>query len=546
MSEIDTKTDEFDYVVVGAGSAGCVLAARLSARSGVRVALIEAGGPDSDPELRVPLHSVWQFGSGVDWGFGTTPQPGLDDRTVSWPRGKVLGGSSTMNFQMWVPGFPIDLRDWADAAGETWSWQRLAPYLRRAERWAGAPADGSTYGTTGPQWISPPMDPDPSTLRFLEGCIAAGLPELTAGLGNLVGEGCAMTPLTQLRGVRYSAADAYLRAARRRDNLVVVTGSPVHRILLDDRDRAVAVELADRTITARREIVLCAGTVGSAQLLQRSGIGESDRLREAGVRPRVELPGVGRNLHDHLILNLPHAVVGSDRFADAETPEARRQFEEEHRGPLTSNIGEAVAFFSGDGTTAPDLELIWSPIAFGEQGFVSGRTLSVVLLRPESRGRLDILDADPASPPRIDPAYLTAAADLRALTKGFRFAERVLRTDAVASVVGDPLLPLPGSDTEIAAFIRANATTVFHPVGTCRMGLPDDDLAVVDPDLRVRGVEALRVADASVIPHIPRGHPNAHAIMIGERAADLMLDAVEPIRSAANWLTARDSAADRS
>ncbi|WP_306364892.1 GMC family oxidoreductase [Nocardia sp. CC227C] len=521
MREIDSVADEFDFIVVGAGTAGCVLAARLSEQRRLRVLLLEAGGPDDDPDLRVPLHSVRQFGSEVDWGPRTTPQAGLAGRSVDWPRGKVLGGSSTMNFQMWVPGQPRDFTHWAEVAGPLWSWQRVAPYLRRAERWAGPPADGITYGDSGPQWISPPADPDPSTRAFLAGCVAVGLPEIVGGLGHLTAAGCALTPVTQRRGRRFSAADAYLHPARERANLVVRTGARVRRIHLDERDRAVAVEVDGRLIAARREIVLCAGVIGSAQLLQLSGIGAGERLVAAGVRPRVELPGVGANLHDHLILNLPYAVRGADRFADADTARARLAFERERRGPLTSNIGEAVAFF-GD-SAAPDLELIWSPIAFGERGFVSGRTVSVVLLQPESRGRLDIVDADPERMPRVDPAYLSASADMDGLIRGYRFADAVMATEPLLAAVGAPLTPLPVTDDGIADFVRATATTVFHPVGTCRMGLPDDPLAVVGPTLLVHGVAGLRVADASVIPRIPRGHTNANALMIGERAAALLV-----------------------
>ncbi|WP_228784507.1 GMC family oxidoreductase [Nocardia cyriacigeorgica] len=518
MSQHRATALEFDYVVVGAGSAGCVVAARLGADPTVTVALIEAGPSDDDPELRVPLHSVHQFGSARDWGLATVAQPGLDGRVVYWPRGKGVGGSSTMNFQMWVPGFRADFHDWQAAAGPSWSWELMSRQLRRAERWAGASGQG--FGTTGPQWISPPADPDPSTRAFLDACAAAGLPEPAGGLADPGGAGSALTPLTQRGGSRFSVADAYLHPAVARGEVTVLTERVAHRILLDDNGNAVAVDLGDRTVSARREVVLCAGTVGSPQLLMRSGIGPGERLAAAGVRPVVELPGVGANLHDHVILHLPYAVSGSDRFADIGTAEARRQYDEQRMGPLTSNIGEAVAFV-GPGV-APDLELIWSPVALDEQGFVSGRTLSVVLLRPDSRGRLDLIDADPATPPRLDPAYLTAATDLSRLIDGYQAARTIARTAPLASMIGAPLVPLPQTRTEIADFVRATATTVFHPVGTCRIGRADDEMAVVDEALRVRGVGCLRVADVSVIPRSPRGHTNAHAVMIGERAAELI------------------------
>ncbi|WP_280200800.1 GMC family oxidoreductase [Nocardia cyriacigeorgica] len=529
MSQNQARTLEFDYVVVGAGSAGCVVAARLGADPTVTVALIEAGPTDDDSGLRVPLHSVHQFGTTRDWGLATVAQPGLDGRVVYWPRGKGIGGCSTMNFQMWVPGFRADFHDWQAAAGPSWSWELMSRHLRRAERWAGNTAEG--FGSTGPQWISPPADPDPSTRAFLDACAAAGLPGPAGGLADPAGAGSALTPLTQRDGSRFSVADAYLRPAVARGEVTVLTDRTVHRILLDDNDNAVAVDLGDQTVVARREIVLSAGTVGSAQLLLRSGIGPGERIAAAGVRPRVDLPGVGANLHDHVIMHLPYSVVGSDRFADLAGAEARRQYDEERRGPLTSNIGEAVAFV-GPGA-APDLELIWSPIALDEQGFVSGRTLSVVLLRPDSRGRLDLIDADPATPPRLDPAYLTAPADLSRLIDGYHAARTIARTAPLASMIGAPLVALPDTRTEIADFVRASATTVFHPVGTCRIGRAGDEMAVVDEALRVRGVGRLRVADASVIPRSPRGHTNAHAVMIGERAAELIGSAGAPLAAVA-------------
>ncbi|MFE6921006.1 GMC family oxidoreductase [Nocardia sp. NPDC057663] len=522
MSDNSGRVEEFDYVVVGAGSAGCVVAARLSEDPRVRVALIEAGGADIDPGLRVPLHSVRQFGSAGDWGYRTVPQAGMHGRALDWPRGRVLGGSSTMNFQMWVPGYPADFDDWVAAAGETWAWKLVSPALRRAERWAGPPADGFTFGMTGPQWVSPPRDPDPSTLRFVEACVAAGLPEIMGGLGDLTAAGCAITPLTQRHGSRFSVADAYLAPARHRENLVVFTDRPAQRVRLDEHRRAVAVELDGRLVTARREIVLCAGTIGSPQLLMRSGIGPRDQLESAGVRPLVDLPGVGANLHDHVIVNLAFAAVGPDRFAEADSAESRRLYTEGRLGPLTSNIGEAVAFLPSPGSPSPDLELIWSPIAFGDEGFVSGRTLSVVLLRPHSRGSITLTDAGSGSAPRIDPGYLIDPADLAVLIRGFRVAQRLLRTEPLSGVIGDALGELPTTDEEVARFVRDTATTIFHPVGTCRMGFQADAGAVVDPALRVHAVDGLRVADASVIPVVPRGHTNAHAVLIGERAAELI------------------------
>ncbi|WP_433262078.1 GMC family oxidoreductase [Actinosynnema sp. CS-041913] len=515
-----TEAVEFDYVVVGAGSAGCAVAARLSEDPGVTVALVEAGGPDDHPDIAVPLGALELFGSAVDWDFPTLAQPGLGGREVRWPRGRVLGGSSSTNFQMWVPGHAEDFASWHPS----WSWDHVRPYFRKAERWAGEPADGGAFGRDGPLWIAPQRDPDPSTARFLDACVAAGLKPVAGGLGGPDNSGCAPTPVTQSAGARWSCADGYLRPAAARPNLTVLTGGPVHRVLLSD-GRATGVRLADRILTARREVVLSAGAVGSPHLLLLSGIGDPDELRAAGVAPRVDLPEVGRGLHDHLILDLAVHAPAATRFLE----DARDRYERYRMGPLTSNIGEAVAFLRADGGAGPpDLELIWSPMAFGDDGTpLPGYTVGVVLLRPESRGRLTLADTDPATAPRIDPGYLTAEADVRTYTAGVRFAERILDSAALRPLHRGPVAPWPAGDA-VADYIRARAQTVFHPVGSCRIG------AVVDEHLRVRGVPGLRVVDASVIPEAPRGHTHAHAVMIGERGADLIRRAWKKNRTGAD------------
>ncbi|MFE9747838.1 GMC family oxidoreductase [Saccharothrix saharensis] len=503
------EAEEFDYVVVGAGSAGCVLAARLSEDPAVTVALVEAGGPDDHPAIGVPLGALELFGSEVDWAFTTAPQPGLGGREVPWPRGRVHGGSSATNFQMWVPGHAADFDDWHPS----WSWERVHPYFRRAERWVGEREAGPEFGTAGPLWISPQRDPDPSSARFLDACAEVGLKPVEGGLGGPDNTGCALTPVTQREGVRWSSADAYLKPASGRPNLTVLSGRQAERIMLDPDGRATGVRLADRAVSARREVVLCAGSVGSPHLLLLSGIGPADELRAVGVTPRVDLPGVGRGLHDHMILDLAVQAPDATRFLQ----DGRAQYERDRTGPLSSNIGEAVAFLRADGGDGPpDVELIWSPMAFSDDGDpIPGYTVGVVLLRPRSRGRLTLASADPAVPPVIDPGYLTEEADVRTYVAGVRFAERVLGAAALRDLHTGPVVPWPADDA-VADYVRERATTVFHPVGSCRMG------DVVDERLRVRGVPGLRVVDASVIPEAPRGHTHAHAVMIAERAAGLL------------------------
>ncbi|GAA2683277.1 MULTISPECIES: GMC family oxidoreductase [Actinosynnema] len=500
---------EYDYVVVGAGSAGCAVAARLSEDPAVSVALVEAGGPAEHPDIAVPLGALDLIGSEVDWAFSTGPQAGMGGRVVPWPRGRVHGGSSAVNFQMWLPGHPADFDDWPPS----WSWRAVEPFLRRAERWAGEPGDGGALGVDGPLWISPQRDPDPSTERFLGACEEVGLKRVEVGPGNPDGVGCAPTPVTQRDGARWSSADGYLAPALGRPNLDLRDRALAHRVLLDADRRATGVLLVGgEVLTARREVVLSAGAVGSPHLLLLSGIGPAAELRAAGVDPVLDLP-VGRGLRDHLILDLAVGVPGATRFL----ADGRDRWARERRGPATSNIAEAVAFFRADGGEGPpDLELIWSPMAFAPDGTpVPGYTVGVVLLRPRSRGALTLERADPRVPPRIDPGYLTDPADARALAAGVRFAERVLRAGALREPGARLLDPWPDGDA-LEGYARERASTVFHPVGTCALG------AVVDERLRVRGATGLRVADASVVPEAPRGHTHAHAVLVAERAADLI------------------------
>ncbi|MDG4865631.1 GMC oxidoreductase, partial [Streptomyces sp. T-3] len=295
--------------------------------------------------------------------------------------------------------------------------------------------------------------------------------------------------------------------------------------------RATGVETDRGTLGARREIVLSAGAIGSPHLLMLSGIGDPEELRRAGIASTAALPGVGRNLQDHLTLNLIMEATVPVPLADADTPANRLRFEQDRLGPLTSNIAEAVAFFRGDGGPgAPDLELIWAPIPFTDHGTAAspGLTLGVILLQPQSRGRITLNEADPAAAPLIDPGYFAVEEDLRVFLSGLRFAERLFATKALSPLVSGPMAPWPGTvdEAELIRTVQEHGDTLYHPVGTCRMGEEGDESAVVDPYLRVRGVAGLRVADASVMPRITRGHTHAPAVMIGERAADLIRGAV--------------------
>ena len=518
----------FGYVIVGAGSAGCVLANRLSADPACRVALLEAGGPDRAREIRIPVAFTKLLQTGYDWNYRTTRQPQLSGRKLYWPRGKTLGGSSSINGQAWTRGHRLDYDGWAeDCPG--WSYEEVLPYFQRAEHRVGSNA-GGVYGTSGPQFISELRDPNPTTVAFLAACAELGMRRL-GELNEPDNTGFSPTPVTQRRGLRHSAADAYLRPVRRRPNLTVVTGAHVQRILFDGA-RATGVEYRDaagaiQRVTVSGEVILSGGAVNSPQLLMLSGIGDPEQLRGVGVEPRHALVGVGANLQDHLacgvVVNCPKPVT---LFA-ADSPAQLARFLLGRRGMLTSSINEAVAFVRSDpALAAPDLELVWLPVPLLGEGLTPppahGVTLGVELLQPDSHGDIRLASADPAEPPVIDPRYLTAESDLRGLVSGMRIAERVCDTAALRPYVGASMPPWPGTvdDATLVTLIRENAATAFHPVGTCRMG--SDDAAVVDCKLRVRGLDGLRVVDASIMPRITRGHTHAPTVMIAERAADLI------------------------
>ncbi|MFG1877156.1 GMC family oxidoreductase [Sphaerisporangium sp. NPDC049003] len=510
---------QYDYVIVGAGSAGCVLANRLSADPSVRVALLEAGGADRKLEIRVPAGFSKLFKTRYDWNFTTAKQAEMYGRELYWPRGRTLGGSSSINAQMWVRGVRADYDGW-NLPG--WSYDEVLPYFMRSERRVGSNR-GGVYGTDGPVYVSELRSPNVTTRAFLRACEEVGLTRLEE-LNGATNEGFSQTPVTQDRGRRWSAADAYLRPAMGRPNLTVLTAAQVGRVLLDEDGRAIGVEYDQgRRVTAAREVILSAGAIGSPHLLMLSGIGDPDDLRAAGVEPRHELPGVGRNLMDHLasavMLECPEPVT----LASAESVGNYARYLLNRTGMLTSNIGEAVAFLrTTPEEPAPDIELLFAPVPFSDHGLTPpsrhGVTIGVILLQPESRGRITLNDGEVV----VDPCYLTAEGDLRRLVAGLKRAKEVFATSALRPYAGGPMKPYDGSETdeELARFVREHSETLYHPAGTCKMGI--DDEAVVDPSLRVIGVPGLRVVDTSVMPMLNRGHTHAPTIMIAEKAADLI------------------------
>lgn len=521
-----SKDRTYDYVIVGAGSAGCVLAGRLSEDPSVKVALVESGPRDRKTEIRIPAAFPKLFKTLYDWDYSTTSQPALADRELYWPRGHTLGGSSAINAMMWVRGHRADYDAWGEAAGSPWSYDEFVRYFQRAERWQGEARAESVYGTRGPLHISPPRHPNPTTAAFLDACRAQGLRELDE-LNQADHSGFALTPLNQYRGRRWSAADGYLKPAARRPNLDIYTGARVTRIDFDGNRAAgvVASGIPAGTLRATREVILSAGAINSPQLLQQAGIGDPETLAEAGIDTFVESPDVGRHLQDHLMYALNVRAAKPISLTGADSPANIARFLLGGRGPLTSNVGEAVAFLSTKPElAAPDIELIYAPVPFVNHGLEAptehGLTLGVILLQPESKGR--ITPGGPDGKPRIDPDYLAHEEDVRTLVAGVRRAEELLAQSALAAHHTEPMAGYPGvvDDEALTRSVRATAETLYHPVGTCRMG--SDEGSVTDPRLRVRGTEGLRVVDASVMPRITRGHTHAPTVALAERAADLI------------------------
>ncbi|MEY3073004.1 MAG: hypothetical protein RLZZ353_1200 [Actinomycetota bacterium] len=518
----------FDHVVVGAGSAGCAVAAGL-ARAGARVALVEAGPEARDPRLGVPAMAADLWFGRHDWAVDTEPQPGLGGRRDTWPRGRVVGGSSAINAMMWVRGVDADFDGWAAAGATGWdasAMRRLLLGLEDDERGATA-----HRGAGGPVRVERQRDPRPVTMAFLDACAELGIPVVDDYHAQ---EGAGLTMVTQRRGRRWSAADAFLAPARAElgDRLTVRTGSTVSRVVIE-HGRAVGVELLTgrfrEVIRAEGEVILSAGAVASPALLWRSGVGPADELRTLGLGVVVDAPGVGADLQDHVASGMVVGTAGGSLHGADRDPRVLAAWLLRRRGPATSNLGEALAFLrTSEDEPAPDVELLAIPAPMLDHGRTRfprhGLTVAAIVLVPESRGRITLAAADPRRPPRVDPGTFSDpdGADLRRMVTGLRTVEALVGTRSLGRVVDARLVPdAPATDdAALAAHARATGQTLYHPVGTCRMGR--DDRAVVDPDLRVRGVDGLRVADASVMPRIVRGHTNAAAMAIGVRAAELV------------------------
>jgi choline dehydrogenase len=517
----------YDYVIVGAGSAGCVLASRLTEDPNVSVLLLEAGGPDTKQEIHIPAAFSKLFKTPLDWNYETEPQPHMKDRKMYWPRGKMLGGSSSMNAMMYVRGNRHDYDEWGESGNPGWAFADVLPYFKKAEHYE---RGGNDYvGGSGPLNVAEQRSVNPITRACLEAAAEAGLPR-TDDFNGRTQEGIGLAVVTQKGGARHSTAVAYLKPAMKRPNLTVHTEAQATRVLFDGK-RAVGVSYlrggAPVEERARREVILCGGAINSPQLLLLSGIGPAADLKALGIEVVADLPGVGQNLQDHLATGVQYHSKQPVSLANAEKPANILNYLLFKKGPLTSIVAEGVAFLkTKPDLLVPDIELLFAPAFFVDHGFGNppghGFTIGVVLLHPESKGSLTLRSANPTDPPAIQPNYLASENDMQVLIAGFRWARKIAQSKALDAYRGEEFLPGANvqSDAELAEVIRERAETLYHPVGTCKMG--EDPQAVVDPELRVRGVEGLRVVDASVMPTIISGHTNAPSIMIAEKAADLI------------------------
>lgn len=528
----------YDYIIVGAGSAGCVLANRLSEDPSVKVLLLEAGGRDTRKDIRMPAAFSKLFKGPCDWAYYTEPEAQLGNRALYWPRGKVLGGSSSLNAMIYIRGHRHDYDQWRDLGNPGWGYSDVLPYFKRSEDQERGASE--FHGAGGPLHVSDLRSPNPLSEAFVEAAEQSGFKRNPDFNGDSQ-EGFGLYQVTQWQGQRHSAAAAFLQPAIRRPNLTVRTDVQVFDILFEGK-RAALVSFqhgnGSAQERAQREIILSAGAIGSPQLLMLSGIGPAGHLRTLDIPVVCDLPGVGANLQDHPAVPIACECSQPISLAGAESLSNLIRYMAFKKGPLTSNVGEAGGFIKTSAALpAPDLQYHFAPGYFVEHGFQQIKehayTLGPTLLHPYSRGRITLRSSNPLDAPSIRANYFDDPRDLQTMLEGLKVARALLAADAFARYRKGELCPGPAAkdDTALRAHMVKYAETLYHPVGACRMG--NDSAAVVDSELRVRGVEGLRVVDASVMPTLPGGNTNAPTIMIAEKAADL-------IKGAAGARTAAD------
>ena len=519
----------FDYVIVGAGSAGCVLANRLSADPSTRVLLLEAGGSARSPNVRIPAAFPKQFHTKLDWDLWTEPEPHVDDRSLYVPRGKGLGGSSSMNAMLYVRGRPLDYDGWAAQGAPGWGWRDVLPYFRKSED--NVRGASEWHGAGGPLRVSEQRSPRPLDRRLIAATEAVGIRRVD-DINGPEQDGVSMFQVNQRDGQRCSCADAFLAPVAGRPNLKVRTRATVLGVVLDGA-RAIGVRVGGRgrrseLLRAEREVILCAGAIGSPQLLQLSGIGAADELRDAGVTVRHDLPGVGRNLQDHPFVTVLSEVSDQDTLYGADKPKPLAEWLLRRSGPLSSTVAEVVAFHrTRPGLPAADIQFHMGAAYFEDHGaeLYDGHCIAIgpVLVSPKARGRVWLRSSDPRDKPRILTNSLSEPEDVASLVAGVQLAREIAAQAPLQEIVVKELKPGPAAVdcADIEADLRRRLMLIYHPVGTCRMSDTAPD-AVVDSQLRVHGLDALRVADASIMPTIVGGNTHAPTVMIAERAAELI------------------------
>lgn len=526
---------EVDYVIVGAGSAGCVIANRLSADPQTKVALIEAGGPDTNPWIHIPVgYFKTMHNPSVDWCYRTEPDPGLNGRSIDWPRGKVLGGSSSLNGLLYVRGQKEDYDRWRQMGNVGWGWDDVLPLFKRSEDQERG--EDEYHGVGGPLSVSNMRIQRPICDAWVAAAQAAGYP-FNPDYNGANQEGVGYFQLTTRNGRRCSAAVAYLKPIRNRQNLTIITRALVTRVAMDGK-RATGVVYRDRsgetkTVKARREVILSGGAINSPQILMLSGIGDPDHLKANGIEPVHALPNVGRGLQDHLqarlVFKCNEPTLNDEVRSLFNQARIALKYALFRAGPMTMAASLATGFMkTRPDVQTPDIQFHvqpWSADSPGEGVHpFSAFTMSVCQLRPESRGELRLDGPDPASYVKITPNYLSTETDCRTIVAGVKIARNIARHNPLASKISEEFRPtadLSCDDYEgTLDWARSNSVSIYHPTGTCAMGTTD--AAVVGPDLKVKGIEGLRVADCSIMPEIVSGNTNAPAIMIGEKASDLI------------------------